>query len=80
MHHPFELEISDLETMDLDFEEHLTDENVLRVEGGIAVGEYYPPTPTIPSGSKPTTLALGEEGGGGYTTLALGEEGGGGVI
>lgn len=89
MNHPFDLDIADLEAIDLDFEETLTDEESTRIGGGIRF----------------TTLALGEEGGGGpiqcisapcpgseggggfppkpipidppVTTLAIGEEGGG---
>lgn len=85
MNHPFDLDAADLEAMDLDFEEQLTDEQAAQVGGGLKV----------------TTLALGEEGGGivcisapcpgseggesphpiptepPMTTLALGEEGGG---
>jgi hypothetical protein len=87
MNHPFDLDAADLEAMDLDFEEQLTDEQAAQIGGGL----------------KATTLALGEEGGGivcisapcpgsegggGFppgpipidppmTTLALGEEGGG---
>ncbi|WP_293336472.1 hypothetical protein [Microcoleus sp. CAWBG58] len=85
MNHPFDLDAADLEAMDLDFEEQLTDEEAAQVGGGLKV----------------TTLALGEEGGGivcisapcpgseggesprpipidpPMTTLALGEESGG---
>ncbi|MEG4092291.1 hypothetical protein [Microcoleus sp. Pol12B4] len=89
MNHPFDLDIADLEAIDLDFEETLTDEQAAHIGGGIRF----------------TTLALGEEGGGGsiqcisapcpgseggggfpppppifdppVTTLAIGEEGGG---
>ncbi|MEG4198859.1 hypothetical protein [Microcoleus sp. Pol12A5] len=89
MNHPFDLDIADLEAINLDFEEILTDEQAAHIGGGIRF----------------TTLALGEEGGGGpiqcisapcpgseggggfpppppifdppVTTLAIGEEGGG---
>lgn len=87
MNHPFDLDIADLEAIDLDFEETLTDEDAARIGGGLMA----------------TTLALGEEGGGilcisapcpgsegggGFppqplpidplmTTMAIGEEGGG---
>ena len=85
MNHPFDLDAADLEAMDLDFEEQLTDEQAAQVGGGLTA----------------TTLALGEEGGGivcisapcpgsegggspypiptepPMTTMALGEEGGG---
>ena len=83
MNHPFALELSDLEAVDLDFEENLTDEAAAEVGGGyrwspiikdpryLGLPIKYPPTQV-------TTLALGEEGGSPppYTTLALGEEGG----
>ena len=88
MNHPFDLDPAELEAMDLDFGEPLTDEEAAHIRGGTDV----------------TTLALGEEGGckpiqcisapcpgsegggGGFsrppksdprmTTMALGEEGG----
>lgn len=75
MRHPFELELSDLEDVQLDVEQTLTTEESSEVTGGLTA----------------TTLALGEEGGciyppikpirpikpPIYTTLAIGEEGGG---
>lgn len=79
MHHPFSLELSDLETIDLDFQEILPMTDAEKVGGGLG---------------KATTLALGEEGGYSrppiyapprglpnfnrdeVTTMALGEEGG----
>ncbi|MCZ0904593.1 hypothetical protein ON021_32320 [Microcoleus sp. HI-ES] len=88
MNHPFDLDIADLEAIDLDFQETLTDEESTRIGGGLMA----------------TTLAIGEEGGGEIqcisapcpgsegggrfppkpipidppmTTMALGEEGGG---
>jgi hypothetical protein len=60
MHHPFALNLSDLEVIEQDFVESLSNEEATQVQGG---GEVF------------TTLALGEEGGD-VTTLALGEEGG----
>jgi hypothetical protein len=86
MNHPFALDISDLETIELNFEETLSDEEANQVTGGLTI----------------TTQAVGEEGGheivcisapcpgseGGdnsgspskrppkVTTLAIGEEGG----
>ena len=77
MRHPFELTSAELENLELDFGELLTDEEAAQVGGGgelttRALGE---------EGVRATTLALGEEGGGGplpYTSHALGEEGGGG--
>ncbi|NMF62119.1 hypothetical protein DP115_04670 [Brasilonema octagenarum UFV-OR1] len=63
MNHPFGLDVSDLEAIELNFEEELNDEEAAQVLGG---------------SDKFTTLALGEEGGGGtVTTQAVGEEGGG---
>jgi hypothetical protein len=76
MRHPFELEISDLEAVNLNIEEELTDEQATKVTGGLlttqALGEeggrIWPPTINPPIKQKPpffyTTLALGEEGGG----------------
>lgn len=60
MNHPFGLDVSDLEAIELNFEEELNDEEAAQVLGG---------------SDKFTTLALGEEGGT-VTTEALGEEGG----
>ena len=100
MNHPFELELSDLESIELDFPEELTHEEAAKVEGGsgrvttLALGEEggcihpqspvskfvikpYPAPPAKPP--KVTTQAIGEEGGTVYTTLAVGEEGGGGA-
>jgi hypothetical protein len=84
MKHPFDLDSSDLETLDLDFKEQLTEEEIARVGGGI-----YGPIVCI---SEPCP---GSEGGGNdpypplhffpipspsgppeVTTLAVGEEGG----
>ncbi|MEG4071301.1 hypothetical protein QUA30_01370 [Microcoleus sp. Pol14C2] len=65
MNHPFDLDIADLEAIDLDFEETLTDEESTRIGGGL----------------RATTLALGEEGGGGIQCISApcpGSEGGGG--
>lgn len=68
MRHPFDLEISDLENINLDIEEALAEEEATKITGGLIS----------------TTQALGKEGGRIfppikppiYTTLALGEEGG----
>jgi len=75
LNHPFNLDISNLEDLNLDLEQQLTEEEAARVGGGLTF----------------TTLALGEEGGDyskfpqpqpgpidppEYTTQALGEEGG----
>src|SRR6476620_12119279 len=66
MNHPFDLDIADLEAINLDFEEILTDEQAAHIGGGIRF----------------TTLALGEEGGGGpiqcISAPCPGSEGGGG--
>ena len=62
MNHPFNLNISDLEALDLDL---LTDEEATQVEGGI-----------LPGGCYASTAAYGEEGGGVASTKAVGEEGG----
>ena len=86
MNHPFDLDPAELEAMDLDFEETLTDEEAAHIGGAIsyttlAVGEE--------GGSAPVQCISapcpGCEGGGGFavrpdppmTTLAIGEEGGG---
>jgi hypothetical protein len=74
MHHPFELKLSELEAIELNFEEELTNEEATKVTGGLlttqALGEeggcIWPPTINPPINQKPpiyTTLALGEEGG-----------------
>jgi hypothetical protein len=72
MNHPFDLDPADLEAMDLDFEEPLTDEEAAHVGGGIMatsmmVGE---------EGGGVTSMMVGEEGGG-VTSMMVGEEGGG---
>lgn len=92
MSHPFDLDVSELESIELDFEEELTDEEAAKVGGGISaanprIGEQggciiLPPTKRPRPINPPivTTQAVGEEGGEiTYTTLALGEEGGGGA-
>jgi hypothetical protein len=61
MNHPFALNVSDLEAIELHFEEELNDEEAAQVLGGLTIA---------------TTKAVGEEGGT-FTTLAVGEEGGG---
>lgn len=66
MNHPFDLDPAELEAMDLDFEETLTEEEAAHIGGGIRY----------------TTLAVGEEGGGGpvqcISAPCPGSEGGGG--
>jgi len=70
MRHPFELELSDLENVNSNLEEKITNEEAGKVLGGSTIeGRIRYPKPPIY-----TTLALGEEGG--LTTLAIGEEGG----
>ena len=104
MNHPFDLDPAELEAMDLDFQETLTDEEAAHVGGGIglttmALGEEggsgpiqcisapcpgseggggfpFPPLPVFEP--LPTTLAIGEEGGGPWTKASF--EGGGGPI
>jgi len=51
LNHPFALNLSDLEDLNLDIEEQLTDEEAAQINGG--------------KGEEPifTTLAIGEEGG-----------------
>ncbi|MBF2008042.1 MAG: hypothetical protein IGS49_22005 [Chlorogloeopsis fritschii C42_A2020_084] len=75
MRHPFDLDISELKSLNLDIEDISNDE-AEKVSGGadattLALGEE--------GGGEVTTLALGEEGGE-MTTEALGEEGGGGQV
>ena len=66
MNHPFDLDPAELEAMDLDFEETLTDEQAAHIGGGIGL----------------TTMALGEEGGSApiqcISAPCPGSEGGGG--
>jgi len=66
MNHPFDLDPAELEAIDLDFEETLTDEQAAHIGGGIRY----------------TTMALGEEGGSGpivcISAPCPGSEGGGG--
>lgn len=67
MNHPFDLDPAELEALDLDFEETLTEEEAAHIGGGIRY----------------TTMAVGEEGGGGpvqcISAPCPGSEGGGGV-
>jgi len=65
MNHPFDLDPAELEAMDLDFEEMLTEEEAAHIGGGISY----------------TTMALGEGGGGPVQCISApcpGSEGGGG--
>ena len=87
--HPFALDLCDLESLDLDFEEHLSQDDAANIGGGARPGGriitkalyegggWYPPIDKYPRYPAPptkfpehppiyTTLALGEEGGGGY--------------
>ncbi|MBF2074659.1 MAG: hypothetical protein IGS50_12975 [Synechococcales cyanobacterium C42_A2020_086] len=88
MQHPFDLDLTSLKLIDLDFAEPLVAEQdetalegsgrryttlALGEEGGYSRPPRWKPEPTPPI----TTLALSEEGGHPpITTLALGEEGG----
>ncbi|MEA5580824.1 hypothetical protein VB620_05650 [Nodularia harveyana UHCC-0300] len=91
MKHPFDLEITELESLNLEFQE-VTDKDAAEITGGanfttLAIGEEggglnnlpsLSPLPSFPiggNGGVATTLAIGEEGGV-ATTLAIGEEGG----
>jgi len=85
MRHPFELEISELENLNLSLQE-LTDEDAEKVAGGsnvttLAIGEEGGSFTTLAIGEEGgdfTSAAIGEEGGDPvFTTLAIGEEGGG---
>ncbi|MFB2977503.1 hypothetical protein [Microseira sp. BLCC-F43] len=83
MSHPFDLDPAELEALDLDFAEELSNEEAEQVAGGLlvttlAIGEeggcWPKPTPKpIPIDPCVTTKALGEEGG---ITKALYEDGG----
>ncbi len=84
MGHPFDLDPAQLEAIDLDFAEQLTDEEATQVGGGLsiattrAIGEeggcWPKPLPKpIPIDPPITSKALGEEGG---ITDALCEDGG----
>jgi hypothetical protein len=55
--HPFELKISDLEALELDFVEPLTDESAQQIRGGFQATTEYA---TVNQGE------AGEEGGGGH--------------
>ncbi|GAA6619420.1 hypothetical protein [Scytonema sp. NUACC26] len=64
MNHPFALDISDLEALELNFEENLSDEEANQVTGGLKIA---------------TTKAFGEEGGGEIVCISApcpGSEGG----
>ncbi|MDJ0662585.1 MAG: hypothetical protein QNJ42_24335 [Crocosphaera sp.] len=69
--HPFELELSELEAINLEIED-LTEEQAQEVTGGCP--GMVTQVNDKEGGGRFTTLALGEEGGD-VTTLALGEEG-----
>ena len=90
--HPFDLNLDDLESIDLDFEEHLTEANAANIAGGTTWegrpitkalnegGGWYPPIDRYPHypgfPTKPPGYPSIKEPPS-YTTLALGEEGGG---
>ena len=88
MNHPFELNLADLEAMDLDFEEQLTDRETAQIGGGehseiVCIsapcpgserGDYpEPPWYGKPVRKPPFRYPKPPEA----TTLAIGEEGGG---
>ncbi len=73
MRHPFELELSELETINLKIQE-LNDQEAEKVSGGGC--DITTMATKEEGGDDPTTMAFGEEGGG-VTTLALGGEKGG---
>lgn len=80
MHHPFELDLSTLKTIESAFTQPLVDEEAETIQGGRrAVSQTLtapqPPSEAGEDGGVMTTMAVGEEGGS-YTTLALNEEGG----
>ena len=82
MRHPFDLELSDLESVQFNVFEELTDEEAANVAGGgigittLAIDEEGG---NISASIEISSLAFREEGGGGLiTTQALGEEGGDG--
>ena len=78
MRHPFELELSDLEAVEFNVVEDLTDEEAANIGGGRRLPTFY----FGEDGSEPTTFRFGEDGGpiprpkpDVFITLALGEEG-----
>lgn len=81
MRHPFDLELSDLESVQFNIFEELTDEEAANVAGGgitittQAIDEEGG-NGNISASIEISSLAFREEGGG-ATTLAVGEEGGG---
>lgn len=92
MSHPFDFNLSDLETIEADFEEHLTREEAAKVGGGILPGGcvltkslhegggYDPPYPRPKCPPYPPIkppVCPGPIKPPIATTLALGEEGGG---
>jgi hypothetical protein len=92
MRHPFDLGKDELQSLDLNSVQDLTDVESESTNGGRAVSQTLtavgPGESGESGGGMMTTLAVGEEGGdmttmavgeegGGATTLALGEEGGG---
>lgn len=90
--HPFALNLSKLESIDLDFEEHLTEDDAANIGGGTISdgrlitkawyegGGWYPPINKYPPYPVPPTQHPDYppiNQPPAYTTLALGEEGGG---
>jgi hypothetical protein len=91
MSHPFALNLSDLETVDLEFEEHLNSETDAQVEGGILPGGCvitkgcyegggYPCPPPYPGPCYEPPVYNPCPKPPVYTTMALGEEGGCGPV
>jgi hypothetical protein len=80
MRHPFDLGKDELQSLDLNSVQDLTDVESESVSGGQAVSQTLtavgPGESGESGGGMMTTMAVGEEGGG-MTTKAVGEEGGG---
>ena len=73
MPNPFDLELSELETVEFNLLEELTDEEAATITGGF----HTPMTPgSIPIGGNVVTPLEVNEEGGYFITLWLGEEGG----
>ncbi|MBD1845637.1 hypothetical protein H6F89_19945 [Cyanobacteria bacterium FACHB-63] len=83
MRHPFDLSVTELKTLDLDFEEDLMLDAAEAVAGGLTLttlalgeeggrGDYFPRPPKVPPiCPRPVPIPPPE-----MTTMALGEEGG----
>lgn len=86
--HPFALDLCDLESLDLDFVENLSQDETANIGGGAISdghiitkalyegGGWYPPSDRYPTHPvPPSNSPINQHPP--YTTLALGEEGGG---